>query len=957
MEEICNYYQQISIQDTETIRNATQQLLLIYQNPSNIFLIIQIINEVDNSNIIKLASISLLKMMKTHWCTKFLGTQDGESIKQQLLFAFQKYQYDVQISNLIADCLQPILQSQSWTWTDLVNFIDQSISESTLKVVLYLLEYDIKTPEKINQEIINFCISMIQKSISTNNAQIIICSSRIFALLSSFLPQEYSEVLSNFMNVYVALFSENPDTELAKSINKSFNIKNTFFDVNQLLLHLLELSKKSNPRIYFITIRKLVSTFGKDLRGNFPYLLQTTIDVIGSLFTNECYDESGDSHFISGIVQKCLKKCSFEDFSNLILHILSTPAKNIQELYAILEITYNIIDGLVKISSSSLYNTILDLILKSFAVDNHTIIEISLLCLINLINAKIEFFEYNCEDVFKTIFPLIEKKHDLIIIYTLKALSLIIFDYNISSNILIPVVPSFVQAVEQNSGYIKAEMILVICSLAHQLQEKIEPFVPSILPLIINCTNDPDEEVQSRVIEALSSFILYAPQQCDSIIEQSMRLFVESLGRDDLVYSAFFALKNAAMSSAGIDPFIDLAVLNACRIAAPDTEDFSGNTFSNIESAIEFLNTAYKFRPAACEKWKLAIIGCCLVNMSPDFDEDLFDAMDNDVLSDASITIMRALNGSQIPPEILTAFISNVESNNKYAARATFKSASYLLKHQSEMDENANEFIIKILNLAIKGLKRELPCQTSEKKDQQILANYDNILFDSILKFLSRFAQKRPNTFPSSALLNLIISLKGKVSKYETEVCLSPFSSLKSNQQPNEIDPQLFEFTFLVASENCITKWPFTILREILTSNESILSNAQQLFELCSSRINDSLSALSLLFTLASKRAFPVDQVIGNMIDCINIKGDIENLSVIWNCMFSLIQGIPGIEQPFLESLITKTAETIDRYRDDFPENSTQTIIQFYRSVLPEHQALTEKLAPYPYVCNLIQNQ
>lgn len=965
MEDICNLYQQSLIPDTELVNDATKQLLSIYENPENISLIFQVINEVPDNSIKRTALAGLYRMMEVHWISFYNENQVGETIKEQLLLLFENFQKDELIANNVAACLLPVIKTLGWEWAELINFLSQTISVSTIKVVSYLLYHSIEFTENLSPEIINFCLSILDESINKNDIQLIICSSNVFALLSSFLHEEYSEVLIKFLNIYMSVFSENPNVELANSIGKSFNVNNTFIDVDSLLMRLIELSTQSDPQIYYITIRKLISKLGKNLRERFPFLLNSTIDIISSLFSEDCYLQESDSNYIAGVASKCAKRCNTDDFTSLITELYSTPRKTIQELYSILEITHNIID-FININSAPLYNSIMEMMSESLNVENHTIIEITIYCLIDIVASQPILFEANAEEVFKAVLQKLETKHQPIIEIALKLMSLILLNYKISQETLAPLLQTFIQEIENSTGSIRANVILIIYGFIYQLEENVGPFIPTILPSILSCVEDPNEEVQCRVLETLGRAILYAPEECESIIEDAMNFFIRSLENEDLTESAFQAIINVAkQTTIGVDPFIELAILHALKIVAPneteeeEDEEITSTLLTNIQSATNFMNMALKYRPEACKRLNLAIITSCYVN--------IVEVNDVEILNEAMMAIVRASIGFQIPPQIISAFLTVAESKSKLAVRAAFKAATYLLKKSN--DDVNDEFLFKILQLAIDAIKRELPCQLSDKNDAQILANYDKDLFDIVFKYLSCFAEKRTESFPSSDLLSLIISLHERVSEYETEMSLSPFEALKKTvNQPMEIDSQLFEFTLSLASDNCLTGWPFTILRQIICTyeidSELISSQIEHVVELCMNKIDTLLSALTLLFVLASKNSFDFTDHISRMIEFIpqkieftTKKGEVEDMSIIFDCIFSIITDFPGIENQFNSILFTKGAFVINRYKDSFPEETTQKILQFIAAMLSNDDNLSSQLSEnYPYVCKLLEN-
>ena len=166
MENICNLYQQSLIPNTEIVKEATDQLLSIYENPENISLIFQVINDSSDNTIKQSALTGLYKMMNAHWKSAYNGNQNGEAIKEHLLNLFRNFKSNNLISNLLAYCFKPIIETQGWEWSELNKFLSQTISESTLIVVSFLLKQSLENSEDLNQEIIEFCLSILEKSLN-----------------------------------------------------------------------------------------------------------------------------------------------------------------------------------------------------------------------------------------------------------------------------------------------------------------------------------------------------------------------------------------------------------------------------------------------------------------------------------------------------------------------------------------------------------------------------------------------------------------------------------------------------------------------------------------------------------------------------------------------------------------------------------------------------------------------
>ncbi|OHT15805.1 hypothetical protein TRFO_13822 [Tritrichomonas foetus] len=943
MEEICQIFQQTLVPDNEIIGLATQKLIEIYQNPANIQIIIQIILNIPDI-IIKRSALSGLKMMmNNHWTSFFEGNPVGDELKNQLFILFQTFQNDENLSNSIVDCLSPILETQGIQWTEFMAFLNQNLTSSSIKSLSIILKHT--TQDKLTPEFLTFCVSIIQKSMSTNNPNLIFSSTDIFIILVRLLPLQFSEVLSQLFSVYFNLFVQNPDFNLAKAIASSFDAKNPFFNASDLLSNLIQLATQStkNARICYIIIRKLISVFGKNLRIHFNSVIQATMTIVASMFSDDCYDVDHDANYIADVARKCCKRCESNDFVNLLSQFLIIP-NNVtpHQLFAILELIHSTISE-VGTAISSIYENVLQIISNCINIENHTIQELALICLIDLIEEYPELFEDNAEEMFKAIVNKINCQHHLIMELTIKALSQILLKSEIDSSLLIPIFPSFISAAEQSSGSIKANIILLICGFVFSLADEISPFVSRIAPVIIRGTQDSDCEVQGRAIETLGSIIMFAPQECEPFIQQSMTLFIEALDHEEICCSAFYALIYATKATLPIDPFIEMALLKAIEIAAPNTDNLTSNVLMMMEDSIRFMNTALRIRPNACDRWRPVIGACCLTAIKSE---------DEDIIRPATMGLLRSLNGDATNPIICEALMANVRSDNKLTAAATFHGISYILKTTQKVDM---EFLNQLFQCAIEALNRQLPCQISEKNDEQILANFDEKILNDVFCFLSTFAEKLAPQFPVSDLFGLIVSHNGQVSQYETEFSLSPIVSYVNVVPQNEIYPHILIFV-LQLTPNSQTKWPFALIKSIVQHNvDLIIPHLNQILPICENRIEDNKSALSLLCLLSNIPNFPIQNFFQKMLEKAPIKGDINEMLFIWSRILDIMEQNSELFEALIPALSLKCAKLLNYCQDSLPAKFSMRLLQIIKNFIAKNPEIAQQFTRFGYVCQHLQ--
>ena len=971
MDEICSLYSQFNTQNNEIILNVSKDLLNIYQNPSNIYLIFEIIKNVNDQTIKVLALTGLKKMMILHWISCYHQNENGMNIQNQFLLLLQTFQDNSYISSLIVDCMSPIFQTVGFNWPELMNFIVNNVTPASVCVISTILSF--LTSENLcsNNEFITFCCNTINQCLvkSNENIELTIQSADIFMYLAKSLPLELSSSLNVFLEEYISIFDRNHDYRLAKSISHSFNPKNPFFNAENLLMHFLEMCMKSDPRAYSILIRKLISAFGKNLRQCFQVVIETIKNIISSLFSDECFSVDSDANFIADIVRKCCNKCESSNFVNLLAPLLTVNSP--QECFAVLEILYSTISD-IGTALPSIYNQLLSIVLNSFSIDNHLIQELALVTLIDLIDT--ELFDDYAENVFKTIMTKMNSRHQPIVELTTKVLTNILFNATIPIDILTSVFPSFLTAAEQQQnahtnqqytgyGSFKANLILLTCGFIFALGDNIDSFANRVIPIIINGTQDPDIEVQCRSLESLGAIIMYSPAKCNEIIEQSMNLFLSALDNKETAFSALSGLEYSAKAPIGIDPFIEIAIMKSIHFAAPeimssaeenDDIEYTGETLELMEKAIKFMNVILKIRPQACNRWRQLIATCCFIHMKNDGDEDIFGP--------AVMALLRSLNDDATNPTICEALLNNIKMEMKKAAAATFKGISHVLKVTQRVDF---DFLKQLFQYAIDALQRQLPCQQAniEKDDDQILGKYDKKIIKDVIKFLSLFAEKLPDHFPINNYFNLIISLQGKVSQYETEMCLMPISSyLKSC--PSFQPTQQFLLFALSLSDKPQTQMPFTLIRIIIQNhiNLNTLNNIdqlQQIIQICENHLkgpNTNISILSLMFIFSEIPQFPIQNYMEILIKKLPVKGNIEDLDIIWSHLCSLLLSNLSNYSSVLHVVFQKCLETLNLYQDSFSAGTVKIMVTYIRNVIVGNQELIQRTSQFTYVSRLLQN-
>lgn len=946
--EIYEIYQQSLLPNTEVAKNANSRLLSIYEDPRNIELLFSIFQQIPDQAIKMSTLLGIKQMMNHYWESIYNENQFGENIKTQLLLILQASNHELNTTNLLVDCLKPILATQAWQWTDLLAFLNQTLSITSIQIVESLLQITINKAVDFSQEILTFSFQILQKCIESKDSKLIIQSSSIFALLSSYLPAQFSEVLGTFFQFYATFFGENTDLTLARSIGHSFNSKNPSFDANAIFAVFIELSTKTaHPEIVYIPLKKLISKFGAVLRPHFPLLIQTTYSLVQQCYSEQiCYNQSENGHFLADIVRKCLKQSNKNQFAELLQNFISTP-NSIEELYSLLEILFCVIEPLDD-SFSIIKDSTFAIILNALAVPNHLIQELSIYCLIDILS--IQNLDADFEPFFQIVYNQLNSQHPPLIILALKAISLLFDNSSISKEVVAPIIGSFLSAAEQSSEMIKANMILVICYIIYIMEEDIAQYVLSIAPLLIKGTEDEDEEVQRRSIEALGVLILYSPEACESIIQPSLTLFVNALESDTLFEGAYHALRSVSKSSLGIDPFLQAGIIQTLGIK-PREDEIDSIYIDKLECGIHFLDVVIKNRPGICEQFSPLILQFCLTNLT----EELF-------VEYSSMAIMRILNGNPLPSKILDTYLLNVESDSSIKVASTFKAANYLLKHYREPLENEeavnSQFLQKMFQLGVSAIKRELPCQNS---DEHMFSNYDPDVLNNVIKFISLFSFKNASQFPAGDYFELIKSLYSKVSQYETEFSLMPLVSYETAlQEPTAIDQSLIEFAFHLISNECGTNWPYQLIRSILVpqfgcqKNEGICDSIfPQLCELCVNYMNKFCSALTLLFIFSYQKKMPVDQLLPKLIECIPINAEVSDLIIIWKCVFEMIPHI-RIDQQQISVLVQRAAETIDFMQEQLPESLGQ-IIRFIKQCIETNPNLAEVLSNYNYTCKLLQ--
>ena len=810
MDDIVSFFYDAMSNNDEKRNYATNAIYEMRTNPNNIFYLFEIIMRNFDDNIKIYSTIQIKEIFEMHF-EEICGDQNN--INQILLeihkvLTCEALQNNSTIAHNFMESISLLIKN-GIGWETLLEYI--SPNPDTIMKIYVLLEIVNYLNEETIHPFTDVCLKALENSMNTSDYNFMIICSKIFARITHILPDE----CANELGKYLLFCLGNPfkqDCQLANSVSMSFDINHRFFVPNEILKILFKKAEEhdSNIQALSIPIKRLIKLFWQELDISFHDIAQCVLNFSSVLYTEGCYDEQSDALFILQIIIEYLKKVP-ESLSIFIPFLKQNFTDKLDLLFSVA----GTVQLMAKENPRSLLSykeDIVQFLLYCLSVDNHTIIELALYCIFDLNEDIPDYFKEWADRMFEILLQL-EIKDETMLEIMLNCVARFLFFYNIKNTVVSSMVQNYVHLAYNYSKKIKASIIYILCGIIISLGKEIT-YVDQISELLLKNLEDEDEDfqVKSRSLEALGALIYSGNDLECSFLEKSIKYIIDYLSSDDpsIIQSSIQALIYIAKSDKGVDPFIEIALINIFKLSTTilcNESDEAYNFEDIIPYSFKFFNAVLKNHPNACQRWVPFLASYSIKCMNTE---------NTDIAIAATKTAVYTSLIDENSSEIYLSLKKNLESKKIKIAASGFKGISKILKKKTQIPLEALHVFI---DFSLYALNHQLKCQISKNK----VSKYSKVI-NPALTFLQNLAECMPDLFPFETYYNYLSQcLQNNVSRLEYENCLLPILSYVKTVKKHELFNQLLNLT-LPLLENCETNIPMELIKQILTENPEYLT-------------------------------------------------------------------------------------------------------------------------------------
>ncbi|KAH0794540.1 hypothetical protein GPJ56_001565 [Histomonas meleagridis] len=957
----------------------SQKLLQIYKEPNALFPLIEIITLSPNNTIRLSAVLGLKKCLNNTW-KMVLETDAKEQIKAKFFDLLQR-ESDLNIGFNIINAYEIVLQTETKCWENLFNFIQQlpklNQNLDALQLTMYLIgSLPRWMPEEITANFFPTYMTFANEAFQSNNQERIGCACEMTGILIGFIPantisitlEPFKYMLEVFKN---SLFTENYNLicQVANSLNDAVSGNSLPIVPEQVLEALLSILTTPGISVdkyihIFNPIMALIHRFGEHLSMATATLIQTVITVVATVSNGLFYEYNSDASYIASTIEEAADNLKDPNFYE-ILKQCSQMATTEPLLLAYAIVFFFAIE---KLSEDILANIteVLNIVFQWLGNPSLQLREVALLCIndiggilteeqsdvsITLINNLLPFISCNVYELSKA---------------SLIALITILGETPISSDIIQPIITSLFAVIFNENPEIKQLHPLAIESLSDcviDAEEDIIPFVQQIFPLLSQAANSNDPILKTQAIPAIGMLLRFAPNELDSVFEQTLQLILLSGRTDDL------EMRNSVMFSVGnliigqfpilmkykeniielVDTFFTQDLFTETNDEPEDEEGYFPASINGLTSILLLIKWIFKCYPTLAPEDPTKWLNVPIVCMSFPYQELQLNAI--------SAGMYGAVFANDFVP-FLEGLVPLFDSDDAKVVAKCFKSIKFLIIRKMEIPE---QFLNASLQKAFLSIEHKLKFQ----KNSEWGAPESQKLFDFFMAVLTCL----PNVFPFTKFIDKGKMLLTKNYKFfelaqYINVLTTAYKMFHSQMQPlskkfflNIIKSSVAKYLEIYTGENDDVKpfyanpSPIDAISTILEfDEESVLDQIQQLLQFTekafSSQYNGetyyhSTIAHSIVFLCAiiRKHNDQFNQYIAPILSKLPLKSEFQLAEFIYSTLIQNINVQNPVVQQMAPEILRVFAQTLGVKNREFglfgfSQQTEQGIVNLTRQIV-----------------------
>ncbi|KAH0791469.1 hypothetical protein GPJ56_004684 [Histomonas meleagridis] len=755
VEHLKTLYEQTLIPDQNIVNAAAQELVVIYQNPETVVLLISLLVPSTHPSIRNAAAIGLKYTLINCWEIILQSEHFQQFLNQFIILLSNEQEYTVR--HLIINALDPVFRSCCDRWGELIEFIKsltidptESKYELFFTIIPSIIPY---LPLEIVAPIFEFLCTQGQLALKSTSMPIIQSGARMVSeLLSSIstLPQIVNTLYHEMVNaLYQAMKSNQPySTDLVSEISKIILKTDQFIEDPTILFKeifgiILDQAISMNNKILLSElICNIIERYPQAISSVLSEVVAISLLLASQSITGDCFDQENDVMFTIRPIEYICQCVPDNDFYSVFWNNVKTDSNG--AIIAAATAITSFIEHIPDLVSQNFFD-FFDFAIDCIGNNDHCIKEAGFAILYQLISRNSTSFLEVFDKFFNAVFISLQCDHEPLISSVLSVIIELFYLIEIDDKYIEQIIQAFIALSQRVSLPLQYLIVTGFSAISVSAGESIPIFIQPALPILINAIScNPNEQplIKASGIEAISYLIKYAPNETSNLRGTFFETIHQCLQMEDtsLFTSCMISLRNLSSTDMfTVDPnllFNSIVKILQFDITTLGENNPIADSFLECkQTSLDLIKELVRYQQNLISPY-IQVLHTASIN--------LYDSKNIQVQESAlktSIAISKVVG--QVHNALLVKMLEKFDDQNESIVSLAFRGFSKLIKYGIPIPQ---EVIKQVFETSFQGLEMELNCQIEQ--------NIELELTNEIFGFFAAVAQYLPNIFPFEQFWN-----------------------------------------------------------------------------------------------------------------------------------------------------------------------------------------------------------
>ena len=547
--------------ETEGVNQATEALIQLYNEPSTISTLFEILASSTEIPLRKAASFAMKRTIKQNWQENIVESEEfKETIKNSFLELLSN-EKDTVTRHIVLDSMAPIFMTELSEWAPFIQFLFslQEDPEYFFSSIAACFQY---LPIQAVGELFAPICQKVEEVFSqtTQNAETIKAAAELLAVMFTFTSAEpeamaplFESLMSCLANALVSPTSSNYINDLIKAITNIIKIAPQFCESEQLIGPFLEFTQNeaisTEYKVLILDpINACIERWPNDLMEVFPQCIETALQIGAASFEDDCFDQQTSMFMAMQILETIVDLMDPNEFFDEYWAFLNEEDQ--ESLVAFASGMVLFLEHIPNIAALH-FKDIAAFCITMMQNEHHCLQEAGINVLMEIISRVSDPISEFSDQILTQAITLLSDEsnhHDNL----LKAVLSFIVEYLYIVPVSVENLSPLFEALVELAGSIKDEfsylIVSAIAALLAASKTEAPNFAEGVVQIILEAAQSEENLLlQSSGIEALGTLIKYAPEATAEIHEQAIQLFAEACEQEtdiSLFTSSIIAITN-----------------------------------------------------------------------------------------------------------------------------------------------------------------------------------------------------------------------------------------------------------------------------------------------------------------------------------------------------------------------------------------------------------------------------